>query len=74
MGGEFIKGLDPLAVSSDMKWMGAVSGHQNRAVIWDAAQGVELLNITLPENLSDAVGIGVDLILSHTTGNFAIVG
>ena len=69
-----VKGLKPLEVTADAQWLGAVSGHKNRAVVWDTAQGVELLNITLPQDLSKAIGNGVDLVMGSSPGAFAMIG
>ena len=70
----FVKGLKPLEVTADAKWLGAVAGHKNRAVVWDAAQGVELLNIALPQDLSETIGNGADLVMGSSPGAFAMIG
>lgn len=69
-----IKGLEPLAITQDRKWLGAVSGHDNQAVILDTSQGVEIMNLALPPKLSKIMGADVDLLFSPFTNKVAMIG
>eukprot|EP00210_Caulerpa_lentillifera_P009518 g9077.t1 len=72
--GKDVKGLASLAVSNDLKQLGAVSGFENRVVIWDAVLGVQLLNIKPPNIFAGAFKGGVDIIFSPTMDKFAMIG
>jgi len=69
-----VKGLSPMAVTTDRSKFGAVLGRPSQVLIYDAMLGIQSLKLTLQLSVANKFAGGADIMFSPTNGKIAMVG